>query len=278
MFQEPVIAIVLKSSDKGLRLCVRSGQYGAASSIIAEAGGTLEGDPLANFRVEPGYQIQATWKKSDMGYSIIPGYTTFIMLYSILFSILIGISTCCPHAFIVMVSCSGMRWHGGVPGGSGPLWLCPWSATRGLDACFVDLAVVRWRLSAAAAPKGTVEPRAGEQKNRKRGKGNWKECQCRFDVYLIVVKWVQYIAYCTYGYVRSDTIDYCRMGTKDNLKVWTCFAIWTSWVSFPTKDAPNPFLYPNAAWSSVRLVVAVFVADVNFTAASLTCRHSKHSR
>ena len=59
MFQEPVVAIVLKSSPRsGLRLCTSSGRHGAATSIIAEAGGALEGDPLANFRVEPGYQIE----------------------------------------------------------------------------------------------------------------------------------------------------------------------------------------------------------------------------
>eukprot|EP00435_Cladocopium_sp_Y103_P063653 s163_g25.t1 len=61
MFQEPVLAIVLKSGDvaDGLRLCHRTGVHGGGGvRIIAEASGALEGDPAAKFRVEPGYQIQ----------------------------------------------------------------------------------------------------------------------------------------------------------------------------------------------------------------------------
>ena len=66
MFQEPVIAIVLKSGAgpaDGLRLCHRpTGCHGGGVRVIAEANGSLEGDPVAKFRVEPGYQIQETWR------------------------------------------------------------------------------------------------------------------------------------------------------------------------------------------------------------------------
>jgi len=65
MFQEPVIAIVLKSGARpdGLRLCHRpTGCHGGGVRVIAEANGALEGDPVAKFRVEPGYQIQETWR------------------------------------------------------------------------------------------------------------------------------------------------------------------------------------------------------------------------
>lgn len=63
MFQEPVLAIVLKSSADalGLRLCVASGRHGAATRVVAQAGGAVEGDPVAKLRVEPGYQVHDTW-------------------------------------------------------------------------------------------------------------------------------------------------------------------------------------------------------------------------
>ena len=69
MFQEPVIAIVLKSGDaSGLRLCHKTGCHGGGVRVIAEANGALEGDPVAKFRVEPGYQIQDTWRWFQHGH------------------------------------------------------------------------------------------------------------------------------------------------------------------------------------------------------------------
>ena len=70
MFQEPVIAIVLKSGDaSGLRLCHKTGCHGGGGvRVIAEANGALEGDPVAKFRVEPGYQIQDTWRWFQHGH------------------------------------------------------------------------------------------------------------------------------------------------------------------------------------------------------------------
>lgn len=55
MFQEPVLLLVLRSADVGLRLCGPSGKHAAQSTLVAVGG---EGDWRAQLRVEPGFRVQ----------------------------------------------------------------------------------------------------------------------------------------------------------------------------------------------------------------------------